>query len=99
MGGSGSMGAANISLKNNRAQLNRKTFKDLKSLYKTSYSKEKTKFKEVSKEELLVIKKQIQEKALADRKKANRRTAIVFGLLIIGIIIFTFLVNEGIIKL
>ena len=99
MGGEGAMAAANASLKYNRAQLNRKKLKDLKSLYLGSYSKEKPKFKEVSKEELLDIKKQIQEKALSDRKKANRRTAIVFGLLIIGIITFIFLINKDIIKI
>jgi hypothetical protein len=91
MGGSGSMSAASISLKNNRALLNRKTFRDLKSLYKTSYSKEKPKFKEVSKEELLVIKKQIQEKALAHRKQSHLITAFAFVVVIVTIVSFAIL--------
>lgn len=74
MGGEGSMSYANQSLKQNRALLKRRCFKDIRNLYLRNSGKTKIEFKKVSSEELALIKERIRKQY---RKKAQREIIVL----------------------
>lgn len=86
MGGEGSMSNANQSLKYNRGQLNRKTFKDLKDLMRSQSGKTVVEFEKISPEELFFIKEEIRRKAKKEQKKLV--IAITISIIITSILVF-----------
>ncbi len=88
MGGGGSMGMANASLKFNRGQLNKRKYKDLKKLYATRYSKDKPMFKEVSSEELALIKCEIRKKLKSQRRKTLIISSVITTILSLGLALY-----------
>ncbi len=69
MGGEGSMAQANQSLKLNRGQLKRRSFKDLKSLMMSQSGKTTLEFQQIAPEELSRIKNEIRFRAKKEQKK------------------------------
>lgn len=70
MGGEGSMSYANQSFKQNRRQLRKRRFKDLKDLMRAHSEKSTLEFKEIAPEELARTKNEIRLRAKKERKKA-----------------------------
>jgi hypothetical protein len=89
MGGEGSMSSANQSLKYNRALLKRQKFKDIRNLYLQSSGKTKLEFKQVSPEELVLIKERIR----IQHKKKVKREIIIFIFSIVVTIAFFYFMN------
>lgn len=94
MGGEGSMSAANQSLKQNRALLKRRSFKDIRNLYLQSSGKTKLEFKKVSSEELTLIKDRIRKQ----HKKKVKQEMIILGFSIVVTFIFFYFINWLFIK-
>lgn len=69
MGGEGSMAQANQSLKLNRGQLRKRSFKDLKSLMMSQSGKTTLEFQKIDPEELSRIKSEIRLRAKKEQKK------------------------------
>lgn len=89
MGGEGSMSSANQSLKYNRGLLKRQKFKDIRNLYLQSSGKTKLEFKQVSPEELVLIKERIR----TQHKKKVKREMIIFIFSIVVTITFFYFMN------
>ena len=89
MGGEGSMSIANQSLKYNRGLLKRQKFKDIRNLYLQSSGKTKLEFKQVSPEELVLIKERIR----TQHKKKVKREMIIFIFSIVVTITFFYFMN------
>lgn len=86
MGGEGSMSHANQSLKYNRGQLGKRSFKDLKELMRSGSGKTMIEFEKIDPVELGKIKARIREKA----QKEKRKEILIFiiSFLITATIIF-----------
>jgi len=69
MGGEGSMAYANQSLKQNRSQLKKRSFRDTKKLMKSYSGKSTLEFEQIDPKELLKIKKEIRLNAKKEYKK------------------------------
>lgn len=80
MGGGGSIGAANSSLKYNRSLVGKRQYKDVKTILINSSGKTELEFKQLSTEELHNIKHQIRLKA---RQKRKQSLFLMLGLFII----------------
>ncbi|NJB69718.1 hypothetical protein GGR42_000180 [Saonia flava] len=81
MGGEGSMSHAITSLRENRALLRkRRTFKEIREYYANLSGKTRLDFKNVSPEELLIIRNKIIEKAKKDKKKEILISIVALGL-------------------
>lgn len=82
MSGGFSMDAIKV-VRNNRSLLKKRKFKDIKNLVIESSGKTELDFKQISHEELELIKQKIRK----DAKKAAETEITIFGLLIIVIAI------------
>ena len=82
MGGEGSMASAIQTLKQNRALLKKRKFKDIRKLVYESSGKTELEFKTISNKELFNIKQAI-------RKKQKRNAKIQIGIYIIAFTLAT----------
>jgi hypothetical protein len=89
MGGEGSMASAILSLKQNRALLKKRKIKDIKQLLYENSGKTQLEFKQVTSEELEVIKTKIREDAKS-RIKKEIIVSLVLTIVILALIIYTF---------
>ncbi len=80
MGGEGSMASAIQTLRQNRALLKKRKFKNIKDLLYESSGKTELEFKQVSKEELFRIKQKI-------RKQQKQIAQIELGILIASFVL------------
>lgn len=85
MGGEGSMGMANSSLKNNRSLVGKRKYKNLKTLILNESGKTELEFKQLSSRELIKIKDQIRLKA-RQKKQENMIFMASLFLVLISII-------------
>lgn len=90
MGGEGSMAYANQSLKQNRRQLRKRRFKDLKDLMKSHSKKTTLEFKEIAPEELARIKSEIRLRA----KKEGKKTILIYAFAVIIALILSFFIYQ-----
>ena len=91
MGAGFSLDAVNI-VRNNRSLLKKRKFKDIKNLVIETSGKTELEFKQVSPEELALIKEKIRKKA----KKSIQREITIYGifallLLIIAVLLIVYL--------
>ncbi|WP_411029630.1 hypothetical protein [Spongiimicrobium sp. 3-5] len=89
MGGEGSMASAILSLKQNRALLRKRSFKEVRDLYLQGSEKTKIDFKKVSPEELALIKQRIRRQHRKSVKQDIIITLVSIALSL-GLIYFIF---------
>ena len=94
MGGEGSMSNAVVSLKENRALLKKRKFKDIRMFIYESSGKTELEFKKISAEELNVIKIAIRKKAKNELIKefAIYAISLIASILLIYVI-YLFIIN------
>jgi hypothetical protein len=78
MGGEGCMASANHSLKQNRALLRKRKYREVKNLYLKSSGKTELEFKKISPEQLAIIKRKIRI-----RHKERVRNEIIVSIILI----------------
>ncbi len=88
MGGEGSMAYAIKSLKQNRALLKKRKFKDIKDLLRYETENTQVNFKKVSPTELFKIKQKIRKEA----KQQKRVLAFIYAISILLSIVFIFFI-------
>ena len=85
MGGGGSMGMANSSLKNNRSLVGKRKYKDLKNLIINESGKTELEFKKLNASKLSKIKDQIRLKA----RKKNQKNLILLAISLVLVVLIT----------